>query len=382
MNEIDEIMEDEVVDDFDEMMEDEISAGVDEVSVVESKPAVADEVAEMIRKSKERVQEGLIKFFMVDGREMVDARALHKMLGIKTPFNQWIERRIENLHASIDYIIIDVDDGENRGKHNRKDYAITEFLAYKIALTEGNGESDEIIKYLLEGRKICDTPELVVERAEQIYDFDFWKNGKVRSYVDDARELVWKNMPYVYRNEEGKETVRRPNIAFMKGVRDLLEHSGHLLFVNSEIAIHHMIQDRALGMLQDRTGFSSAALLDFVKEERTRIGEKAYDSIHGLNQRKIDGTFDKVLDYREHPKSKIRDKSKKTVDEIMDEEEAIAEQKRLDSAPKYWKDCKTREEQELFLEATRRFVNKQIDDSVGGSPEDFDASIYFDGTKG
>jgi phage anti-repressor protein len=81
---------------------------------------------------------------------MVDARALHKLLGVKTKFADWIKRRLKDPHVQdCDYTAILI--GEN-GNNAFKEYKITTFLAEHFAMSENTPESFEIRNFYIKCR--------------------------------------------------------------------------------------------------------------------------------------------------------------------------------------------------------------------------------------
>jgi phage anti-repressor protein len=405
---------------IDEMMEDEVSVAENINKIMEGEVNTVEKKEE--KKDWNKREEGLIKFFMVDGREMVDARALHKMLEIKTQFTHWIERKIGSLKKGTDYIVTEIDDGENRGKHNRKDYAITEFLAYKIALTEGNGKSDEIIKYLLEGRKICDTPLLVTRRALELSGNLYKHQRTVIRRAKKYHDIVWKNLPA----HEGQ----RPGRNFTKASKGLYDSVNDLLAICELFNGRHSQHTMALGMLQDLVGISSDQISKLMYAEKLRIGCDAYFNIRGFRDREGEEWY-KVMDYRQLPTEEERRKRRKIInaktrddrwelfalkdnelqairDEVTDKavrakhyieqrikeaemleeeyEEGAEERRQLEAkdrelAAKDWDSLKTDEERKEYSEAIQRLADKEFDDVHGLEPgEDREPNPYCEGT--
>ena len=77
----------------------------------------------------------------------VNAREIHNYLGVKTRFNDWINRAIEKYDfiENIDYSIL--------SNGNSKDFVVTLDMAKELAMLENNPKGKETRKYFIEFEK-------------------------------------------------------------------------------------------------------------------------------------------------------------------------------------------------------------------------------------
>lgn len=117
-------------------------------------------------------QDGLIKVYQNDRQEqIVDARELHKELGNKRQFSDWIKQRIEQYG-----FVEDIDfttfhnfvkrEGSNLGSKTTE-YALTLDVAKEIAMVENNEQGKKIRRYFIEvekkARNMFDIPKTLPE---------------------------------------------------------------------------------------------------------------------------------------------------------------------------------------------------------------------------
>jgi phage anti-repressor protein len=86
----------------------------------------------------------------INGAEVinsVNAREIHNYLGVKTRFNDWINRTIEKYDfiENIDYSIL--------SNGNSKDFVVTLDMAKELAMLENNPKGKETRKYFIEFEK-------------------------------------------------------------------------------------------------------------------------------------------------------------------------------------------------------------------------------------
>lgn len=102
---------------------------------------------------------------------IVDARHLHKNLGVKTSFTMWIKRRLSAalLKENSDYYEVFTKDGKNlKGGRPKRDYYLTLEAAKHIAMLEKTDLGYEIRQYFIsfEAAKMNRLRELVAERVD------------------------------------------------------------------------------------------------------------------------------------------------------------------------------------------------------------------------
>jgi len=155
----------------------------------------------------------LVKIIEYDSRRLVDARDLHKRLGVKSRFNDWINNRIKN------YAYVEGEDffleAKKQSDSRICDYLITMDVAKELAIVENNEKGREIRRYLISSAEAWNTPEKVIARAKQagaiiltekeVEEFEFLAEGMA---VTPFPECSLKGLPAnVWRiwtsNEEG-----------------------------------------------------------------------------------------------------------------------------------------------------------------------------------
>ena len=93
----------------------------------------------------------------------VNARELHKKLGVQTLFKDWMPRRIEEygFEEGRDFTVLKNELGRNiSGKFSSKEYIISLDMAKELAMVENNEQGRKIRQYFIEveknARKIAD----------------------------------------------------------------------------------------------------------------------------------------------------------------------------------------------------------------------------------
>jgi phage anti-repressor protein len=381
----------------------------DEVTVVEKKDGKLNE---------------LFKVVECEGKQMVDARALHKTLGVKARFNDWIKSKIGSLDLKegMDYTATVIDSVENRGKHNREDYVFTKLIAYKIVIIENTAKSNEVIEYFIKLDQAWNTSQLVTRRALELSGHTYEHQRTAIKEADKYCHYVWKNLPV----HEGQ----RPGRNLTMAAKGLYERVNDLLAINEMFNLRHSQHTIALGMLQDLIGISSDQLSKFKYAEQMRVGWDVYINIRGLADREDDEWY-KVMDYCQLPTDEERKKRRKVINEkdrddcwehfalkenelqdirdevtekavkakryiearikeaemLEEEDEAGAEERQQleakdrELAAKDWDSLKTDEERKEVSDAIRRLADKEFDEVHGlERGEDGEPSPYCEGT--
>jgi anti-repressor protein len=83
---------------------------------------------------------------------VVDARALHRALGSKQQFADWIKFRLQEIDATpeIEYVQYRVSEKTETGLSNRIEFAVTTDTAKEIAMLERNDKGKAIRKYFID----------------------------------------------------------------------------------------------------------------------------------------------------------------------------------------------------------------------------------------
>lgn len=114
--------------------------------------------------------EELIKVTTNDNDEqLVSARDLHKSLGIKTRFSQWVTQNFKPFREDVDFTSVVTTTFVNNGAlRELQDYALSVEMAKHVAMMTGTDKGFEIRDYFIKVEKAWNNPEMVVQRALQI----------------------------------------------------------------------------------------------------------------------------------------------------------------------------------------------------------------------
>ena len=83
---------------------------------------------------------------------VVDAKDLHKFLEVKTEFNLWVRRRIEeyDFQENQDYIsLLKNEEQKKQGGLNRKEYELTLEMAKELAMVERTDQGKKVRRYFI-----------------------------------------------------------------------------------------------------------------------------------------------------------------------------------------------------------------------------------------
>lgn len=130
-----------------------------------------------------------------DGELFVDARSLHKVLGVGRDFTHWIKDRIEKFGFSEgkDYQTCSPNLAtEIHGGHNRKDYKLSLPTAKEIAMVENNEVGRRIRLQLIKIEEAWNREDLVIARALVLSDKRFRASNKE---LGEAREKIAQLAP-------------------------------------------------------------------------------------------------------------------------------------------------------------------------------------------
>jgi phage anti-repressor protein len=98
----------------------------------------------------EIIENGLVPIYKHDAYgQAVNARDLHKFLGVEARFNDWIARRIEDcrLKENEDWVLLKNE--QNSEGRPRKEYALTMDASKLVSMMERSDKGDEIRRYFL-----------------------------------------------------------------------------------------------------------------------------------------------------------------------------------------------------------------------------------------
>lgn len=100
--------------------------------------------------------------------ETVDARELHKFLGSKQNFSNWIRNRIIDygFQKDSDFIVINKNVGGSEGGRPRDEYYLTINTGKELAMLERNEIGMQVRKYFIECEKRAHQPQKQLSRKE------------------------------------------------------------------------------------------------------------------------------------------------------------------------------------------------------------------------
>lgn len=130
----------------------------------------------------------IIKVEVKDDVQVVSARELHKELGVKTRFSQWVTQNFKHFRKNIDFTSVVTTTVVNNGAERElQDYALTTETAKHIAMMSATEKGYEIRDYFIQVEKEWNSPEMVMKRALEI------ANNKVKQLKLENQEIKKEN---------------------------------------------------------------------------------------------------------------------------------------------------------------------------------------------
>lgn len=134
----------------------------------------------------------IIKVEVKGDVQVVSARELHKKLGVKTRFSQWVTQNFKHFREGIDFegVVTTTPFNPNypEGKQQEiQDYALTTETAKHIAMMSATEKGYEIRDYFIQVEKEWNSPEMVMKRALEI------ANNKVKQLKLENQEIKKEN---------------------------------------------------------------------------------------------------------------------------------------------------------------------------------------------
>lgn len=130
----------------------------------------------------------IIKVEVKDDVQVVSARELHKELGVKTRFSQWVTQNFKHFRKNIDFTSVVTTTVVNNGAERElQDYALTTETAKHIAMMSATEKGYEIRDYFIQVEKEWNSPEMVMKRALEI------ANKKVKQLKLENQEIKKEN---------------------------------------------------------------------------------------------------------------------------------------------------------------------------------------------
>ncbi|MGN8884518.1 phage antirepressor KilAC domain-containing protein [Ligilactobacillus salivarius] len=126
----------------------------------------------------------LIKVEIKNDTQVVSARNLHEILGVKTRFSLWTKQNFKHFRENIDFTSVVTTTLVNNGaKRELQDYALTIEMAKHIAMMSGTDKGYEIRDYFIKVEQAWNSPEMVMKRALEI------ANKKVEQLKIENQEM-------------------------------------------------------------------------------------------------------------------------------------------------------------------------------------------------
>lgn len=125
----------------------------------------------------------------------VNARDLHRELGVKRDFSNWIKDRLEGFTEGQDFTVAKIGDGKNRGRFQPTEYIISLDVAKHIAMLERNEQGRKIRQYFIEveknARKFSEAVSAQVSAMIPVIR----ENERLRFQLDFARHFLPQGQP-------------------------------------------------------------------------------------------------------------------------------------------------------------------------------------------
>lgn len=128
----------------------------------------------------------LIKVDVKNNQQVVSARELHKGLGVKTRFSQWVEQNFKMFVKGEDFLGVVTTTPQNRygGTQELQDYAITLNMAEHVAMMSKTEMGSIYRQYFIDLEKKWNDPKEVVKRGYEILQSE---NNQLRIENDQLK---------------------------------------------------------------------------------------------------------------------------------------------------------------------------------------------------
>lgn len=119
--------------------------------------------------------------------QVVSARELHEVLGVKTRFSLWVKQNFKHFRDGIDFTsVVTTTEVQNNGgvqARDLQDYVLTIETAKHIAMMSGTDKGYKIRDYFIKVEQAWNSPEMVMKRALEI------ANKKVEQLKTENQEM-------------------------------------------------------------------------------------------------------------------------------------------------------------------------------------------------
>lgn len=165
--------------------------------------------------------EDLIRVQIKNDQQLVSARDLHKKLGLKKQFTDWVKQNFKDFEENADFMFTPQSvNMPNGGTKRIKDYVLTIDMAKELCMMSKTAKGSEVRKYFIQVEKNWNNPDMIVQRALAI------QNSKVQL-------LEHKNKLLEDKNAKQAEKIAKDadDVVFAKAIR----YSHHAISI-SELA--------------------------------------------------------------------------------------------------------------------------------------------------
>ena len=108
-----------------------------------------------------------------NNEQVVSGRDLHEFLEVKTPYTQWVERKIEKYGfvENRDFVLVSQKCETNNPKNpytEITDHLMKLSMAKEVAMTENNEKGKQARLYFIKCEEAWNSPEMILSRANQL----------------------------------------------------------------------------------------------------------------------------------------------------------------------------------------------------------------------
>jgi anti-repressor protein len=167
--------------------------------------------------------EELIKIQVKNDRQLVDARELHKGLGLKRQFTDWVKQNFKGFEENVDFMFSPQSvNMPNGGVKHIQDYLITIDMAKELCMMSKTPKGKEVRKYFIQVEKDWNSPEMVMHRALE------FSNARIK-------QLTAKNQSLTNQNKDLQDKIDRDadDVLFSHAIR----YSNHSIKIRELAAI-------------------------------------------------------------------------------------------------------------------------------------------------
>lgn len=119
---------------------------------------------------------------------IISARQLHKTLGVKTRFSQWVEQNFKMFKENEDFTsVVGTTLVNNGAVRELQDYAVTIRMAEHLAMMSKTSKGHEVREYFIQIEKDYNSPEKIMARALLMADK---KVHKLEAQIEADRPKV------------------------------------------------------------------------------------------------------------------------------------------------------------------------------------------------